>query len=49
MIKNNGAMTFRNQSIIDYSIILELDSLFSDGHALISINLSFENDFKVKN
>ena len=55
-------MTFRNQSIIDHSIVsfqslqyvndfsvLELDSLFSDGHALISTNLSFENDFKIKN
>ena len=55
-------MTFRNQSIIDYSIVsfqwlqyvnnfsvLELGSLFSDGYALISTNLSFENDFKVKN
>ena len=29
--------------------VLELDSLFSDGHALISTNLSFKNDFKVKN
>ena len=55
-------MTFRNQSIIDYSIlsfqslqyvkdfsVLELDSLFSDGHALILTNLSFKNDFKIKN
>ena len=60
--KNNGAMTFRNQSIIGYSIVsfqslqyvknicvLELDTLFSDGHSLISTNLSFGNDFKVKN
>ena len=60
--RNNGAMTFRNQSIVDYSIlsflslqyvknisVLELDSLFSDGHALISTNLSFKNDFKIKN
>ena len=52
--KNIGAMTFRNQSIIDYSIIphqalqfvkmfsiLELDSLFSDGHSLIITTLSF--------
>ena len=29
--------------------VLELDSLFSDGHALISSNLSFEKGFKVKN
>ena len=52
--KNVGAMTFRNQSIIDYSIIshqalkfvhmlniLELDSLFSDGHSLITTTLNF--------
>ena len=52
--KNIGVMTFRNQSIIDYSIIshqalrfvkmfsiLELDSLFSDGHSLITTTLSF--------
>ena len=60
--KNNGAMTFRNTSIVDNSIVsfqslqyvknfsvLELNSLFSDGHALISTNSSFKNDFKVKN
>ena len=52
--KNVGAMTFRNLSIIDYSIIsyqalkfvhmfniLELDSLFSDGHSLITTTLNF--------
>ena len=58
---NNDAITFRNQSIIYYSIVsfqslyfvkkfsvLELDSLLSDDHALISTNLSFENVCKVK-
>ena len=54
-------MTFRNQSVIYYSIVsfqslkyvktfsvLETDALFSDGFALISTGLSFENGFQVK-
>ena len=53
--KHIGAMTFRGQSIIDYTIIshqalgfvkmfsiLELDSIFSDGHSLITTTLSLE-------
>ena len=55
--KSIGAMTFRNQSVIDYAIvshhalkfvkmfsILEVDSLFSDGHSLITTTLSFSQE-----
>ena len=59
--KSNGSMTFRNKSVIDYSIVsfqslqfiksfrvLELGTLFSDGHSLISTSLCFKYEFKVK-
>ena len=58
--KFNGSVTFRNQSIIDSIVsfqslqfiksfrVLELDTLLSDGHSLISTSLCFKNDLKVK-
>lgn len=55
--KNIGRMTFRDISVLDYSIasvqglhllsdfeIIELDSLFSDGHALLSFKLNIEQN-----
>lgn len=60
--KNIGGLTFRNQSIIDYSIIshqalqfvkmfsiLELDSLFSDGHSLVSTTCQFQQTLAATN
>ncbi|MEW8548549.1 MAG: reverse transcriptase family protein, partial [Candidatus Thiodiazotropha sp.] len=54
-----GATTFRNCSVIDYSIaschslfhvnnfrIDELDSLFSDGHCLLSTELNFNSNLR---
>jgi hypothetical protein len=51
--KSRGMLTFRDKSIIDYSIssvnclqhtsnfdVIELDTLFSDGHQLLTIDLS---------
>lgn len=54
--RNPGSFTFRNLSVIDYSIcsgtllkyltnfeVIELDSLYSDGHAFLFVELALEH------